>query len=247
MNFLNVDLSKTYDSPEFTGSDPIARATWFCLSCYCARLENGGRILGCKTWGERRWPQTAKVFKPEVDAAVESGLLEWDANDLIVLFYPADQEAALHRKQNGGKTGMKSRWGKKPDNLVNSTSDNLVMRERKGKEKERNSNQSDTTVKESVQIDIPKPEIKKIQVKGYAEISDTANCPIDLASSITGDFSDRARGYWRVVLDRIGSASFRSQLNTLWGECNAGERPANPAACLNIKFKKILTGSGRTA
>ena len=67
MNWINIETT-TLDSEEFVGSEPINRATWLCLFRFCAGQENGGVIVGCKSWADRKWQQLARVTQPEVFA-----------------------------------------------------------------------------------------------------------------------------------------------------------------------------------
>jgi uncharacterized protein YdaU (DUF1376 family) len=93
----------------------------------------------------------------------------------------------------------------------------------------------------------PEPERKpvavekkpRIEIKSDRDIFDTARDPVDLASALTGDWSDKGRSGWRRLLNIIGSDRFRSQLATTWSENKQGERADNPAAALTAKLKKM--------
>lgn len=106
MNWLNIETA-TLDSEAFVGSDPTARATWLCLLRYCAGQENGGRIVACKSWPDRKWQQLARVTKAEVEA--ESALWAWAGDDLTVWSYPAEKEAEVQHKRDAGKRGGTAR------------------------------------------------------------------------------------------------------------------------------------------
>lgn len=108
LTWLNIRLS-ALRSPEYIGSDPVARATWFNLVAYCAEQENGGRIVGAKKWKDRQWQQTCGVTLAEVDAAPH--LLKWDGDDIAVWNYPAEKEAEVRIKREAGHVGG-SRSGK---------------------------------------------------------------------------------------------------------------------------------------
>jgi hypothetical protein len=86
---------------------------------------------------------------------------------------------------------------------------------------------------------------KKTGITGYDEIMNPATDPVDVACRLTGEDNDRCRGYWRHALARIGVNHFRSQLSTLWGEIQAGERPANPGACLTAKLKAVMAAKAK--
>jgi hypothetical protein len=102
MNWLNI-YTPILRSPEFIGSDPVARATWLSLLAYCVEQENGGVIQGCAGWKDRQWQQTCGVTRKEIDAANE--LCEWADDDLRVIFYPHDKEREVKAKRNGGRRG----------------------------------------------------------------------------------------------------------------------------------------------
>lgn len=105
MNWLNI-YTPILRSPEFIGSDPVARATWLSLLAYCVEQENGGLIQGCAGWKDRQWQQTCGVTRQEIDAANE--LCEWADDDLRVIFYPHDKEREVKAKRNGGRRGGQS-------------------------------------------------------------------------------------------------------------------------------------------
>lgn len=105
MNWLNIETA-TLDSEKFIGSEPVARATWLCLLRYCAGQENGGVIIGCKTWGDRKWQQLARVTQQEVLG--ESPLWSWQGDDLYLWAYPADKETEVqHRRERARTNGQR--------------------------------------------------------------------------------------------------------------------------------------------
>lgn len=104
MNWLNIRLA-TLRAPEYIGSDPVARATWWNIVCYCAEQENGGKIIGAKKWKDRQWQQTCGVTLAEVDAA--GYLLKWEEDDLSVWNYPLEKEAEIRVKREAGHVGGK--------------------------------------------------------------------------------------------------------------------------------------------
>jgi hypothetical protein len=107
MNYLNLE-TRLLHAPEFIGSDPKARATWLNVSIFSAILENHGRIIGAKSWGNRQWQQSCGVTEREVLHA--SKLLTWDGDDLLIWAYPIEQESEVMRRRdvarsNGVKGG----------------------------------------------------------------------------------------------------------------------------------------------
>ncbi len=101
MDWLNLHIS-VIDSPEATLCDPVRRATWVWLLRFCIGQENGGRIIGCRSWGDTTWQQMARVRLREVNA--ESTLWSWEGDDLVIHFYPADKEAEVQSKRELART-----------------------------------------------------------------------------------------------------------------------------------------------
>ena len=111
MNWLNLPVALAR-SPEFIGSEPSQRSTWFSLLAYCAEQENGGVIPDCRAWKDRRWQQTAAVTVEEV--MNECDLFWWDGDSLSVAFYPAGREAQVIAGRVGGYKGGRPRKPKNP-------------------------------------------------------------------------------------------------------------------------------------
>jgi hypothetical protein len=106
MNWLNLDLAYAR-APEFTGSDPVERATWLCLLFLCAANENGGVLMGAGGWTDRQWQYAAGVTLIEVMAM--KNLVSWEGSDLCVWGYPKSQEATCRaNRDNARKGGLKS-------------------------------------------------------------------------------------------------------------------------------------------
>lgn len=213
MIYLNIKLS-TVRSSEYVGSDPASRGTWLSVSAFCADQENGGVIKNCKGWKSRVWEQLCGVTREEINAAPL--LLKWSGQDLVVFDYPEEQEQIMRAKRKGASAGGK----KRAENLAKqSLLDEMLIDPTKGVAGEPG---------------------RPLKVTGYADINDTRNDLVDVASAVTGDRSDMGRGYWRKALEKIGPEQFRAQLVTLWGEMNAGEKPKNPASALTAKIKKLV-------
>ena len=106
MNWLNI-YTPTLRSPDFIGSDPVARATWLYVMAYCCEQENGGRIVGARQWKDRRWQQACGVTAEEVETCAL--LMRWDGDDLILAAYPEAKEKEIKAKRVAGKKGGKLR------------------------------------------------------------------------------------------------------------------------------------------
>jgi len=102
MEWLNIH-APTLRAPEYIGSEPIARATWLNLMAYCCEQENGGRMVGAAQWKDRQWQQTCGVTKREVFNS--DPLIVVDGDDIVVWRYPAEKEAEVQAKREGGARG----------------------------------------------------------------------------------------------------------------------------------------------
>lgn len=174
MEFLNLHAS-VLDSPEVVGAEPIDRGTWLMLLRYCAGQENGGVILACRAWKDRKWQQLAKVTLAEVNRA--SDLWTWAGEDLHVRHYPITQELAVRAKRdiarsNGRRGGRPKENPEETDVGFPSVSKTEPApnpcekrKEREGKERE------GTTVQrggeEAAEPVIPVPKAAEMLVAAY--------------------------------------------------------------------------------
>ena len=107
MEWINIHVS-SLTSELFMRSDPVQRATWLCLLRYCVVQENGGTIKGVTSWPNRTWEQLCGVTKDEALAACLLWKIRGD--DLIIMFYPVEQETLIKLKRSGGRSGAIKRW-----------------------------------------------------------------------------------------------------------------------------------------
>lgn len=105
MRWLNIEIA-TLRCPAYIGAEPVERATWLSLLGYCADQENAGRIAGCKKWKDRQWQQVCGITQAE--AHTVSNLWTWDADDIVVSFYPIASEAIMQAKREAGRKGGKA-------------------------------------------------------------------------------------------------------------------------------------------
>jgi len=137
MDWLNLHAS-TLDSSEFIGAKPAQRSTWICLLRFCIGQENGGRIVGADSWGDRRWQQQVRVTLREIKDYCD--LWRVDGEDIEVNFYPAAKQKEVEAKRKAGKDTVAKRWGKHDsctDSSAISSADTEGERNEKGKEKEK--------------------------------------------------------------------------------------------------------------
>lgn len=121
MNWINIE-TKILRAPEFVGCEPQQRATWFNLLAYCVEQENGGVILQCNLWKDRRWQQTCGITIDEVLDACD--LWSWKKDSLAIWGYPIDKENEVRLKREGGQRGGKARAKNAADKAIadNATS-----------------------------------------------------------------------------------------------------------------------------
>lgn len=131
MEFLNLP-SQVTRTDEYADAEPVQRATWFSLLCYCASMENSGRIKDCRGWKSRKWEQMTGVTQEEVMSTCS--LYSWDGNDLVVCFYPLDAERKVQSRSTAGRLGgLKSGLtraarskNEAPENLLQATENTVA-------------------------------------------------------------------------------------------------------------------------
>lgn len=137
MDWLKLPLAVLRSEP-FIDADPTQRATWLSLLGYCADAENGGRIPNCRDWKCRKWQQLAGVLREEVHRSAH-GLYTWDDQDLVVGFYPHEQEAMVRASRENGRKGGRPRNPPvtPPDNQGGNPFDDLGKTEQSRAEESR--------------------------------------------------------------------------------------------------------------
>ena len=144
MNWINIH-TETLRGEEFIGAEPLERATWLNLLGWCCAQENDGIIRDCKSWGNRKWQQLCGITKDEVD--LSSDLYRFEGSNLVITFYPIEQQAAVKAKREAGKKGGRPRKSDTSKAIQNKDEkphgydmdnhkdkDTLNVKERKGKE-----------------------------------------------------------------------------------------------------------------
>jgi hypothetical protein len=144
MNWMNIHI-ETLRGSEFVGAEPVERATWISLMGWSCSQENSGRIKDCKTWTSRKWQQLCGITFDEVH--MQSELYTFEGDDLIVHFYPMDQQESIIAKRENGKKGGRPKKVVEPVALTQQDSKprgyvsvkpnanlDITIKERKGKE-----------------------------------------------------------------------------------------------------------------
>jgi len=153
MEYINIKLETVGDF-RYIGSKPVLRATWLNLLVYCAKQENSGIIVDCRSWGNDTWAQIAGLRRSEVHTP--SQLWSWEGDDLHVWGYPIQNQERVKTLRTtgrlGGKASGESRRSTEPEaNASPSAEPNALPNgqanlEQKGKEeKGKESNTTTTT------------------------------------------------------------------------------------------------------
>lgn len=137
MNWININTA-TLDSESFLGAEPSERATWLCLLRYCCGQENGGIIIGARSWKDRKWQQLVRVTIKEVLSSCD--LWTWDGDNLTVSFYPTDKETEVQTNRANGAKGGRPPKRNHPVNhpVIESETERFKIAETERKGKERN-------------------------------------------------------------------------------------------------------------
>jgi hypothetical protein len=110
MDWFPVDVKLT-TGPEWLRLDPALRGHWLALVSFCAMRENGGRIEGARWWTRTDWIRAAGVYQATIDRLVAEGLSRWeDDGALVLVHYPAENDALVRKRRAAGVKGAESRW-----------------------------------------------------------------------------------------------------------------------------------------
>lgn len=99
------------NSPEHLIADISEVGTWFRLHTYCGRLENHGRIKGCRLWTDRQWTVTMALSHDLIHR--ETKLWWWDGNDLVLNGYNQKCQDMFTDKRKRLEAARAKRWKQK--------------------------------------------------------------------------------------------------------------------------------------
>ena len=172
MNWVNIH-TETLRGEEYVGAEPSERATWLSLLGWCCAQENDGVIQDCKSWGSRKWQQLCGVTKEEVELASE--LYFFDGENLVVNFYPIEQQASVKAKRIAGRKGGRPKKTA-PENPIlheeekpHGLADGNHMGNHERNVKERKGKESNSKEKE---IHVDTPAIAWSSTDGWSGITD---------------------------------------------------------------------------
>jgi len=231
VKYLGI-LTSARTAPEFIGTEPVQRATWLCLMLFCAEHETGGVIVGCRSWGDRRWMQTCGVTKAEV--LVESTLFRFVGNDLVVWGYQVEYESGiLARRKAGRKGGLRS-----------------VEVRLKHKEEAMLQAQLERPFERKDRIGLDRIGFKSDGVSGvgsdkYEAIQDIPQSNLaQWAAEYCGDELSWVR-FYKAYIAKIGPEAFRAILAQFVGEIGAGEGCRNRGSAFVAKLKKAVSENSK--
>lgn len=104
---LHIPLLK---SDEFSEAEPWEVGVWLRLMAYCCDQENGGKILGCSDWSEKKWLITCGVEKEDLQKP--SQLWTWAVAQPGVLWvhsYPGSVEDRVRKARYAAQKGGQSK------------------------------------------------------------------------------------------------------------------------------------------
>lgn len=143
---LHIPLLK---SDEFLDAELWEIGVWIRLMCYCCEQENGGKILGCSDWSDKKWLLACSIQKSDLERP--SKLWTWASAQPGVLWvhsYPGSVEDQVRKNRYAGKKGgsrtskvkeasarENGQKGGRPVRYGNSNNPSITQRKGKGKDK----------------------------------------------------------------------------------------------------------------
>ena len=95
-----------------------ARGAWVSVLVYASDIESD-TIVGARAWNDRAWAAATGIDAANVACAVESGLLRWNGDDLIVMGFDYEGLASVKAHRKSGKRGGRPRTKQKPNGYPN--------------------------------------------------------------------------------------------------------------------------------
>ena len=133
MRFFPVECA-TVTGTDFSCATFEQQGQWLNLMTYCAGQENGGRIEGASELPEVFFQRSLAMRKEEFES--ECPLWIWDGQDLVVKFYPLQNQEKCQTLRESGRKGGRSRAAKakaeklganaQADAQANASTDNII-------------------------------------------------------------------------------------------------------------------------
>ena len=109
MRFFPVECA-TVTGTDFSCATFEQQGQWLNLLTYCAGQENGGRIEGAAELPAVFFQRSLAMSKKEFES--ECPLWTWDGPDLVVKFYPLQNQEKCEALRESGRKGGKTRAAK---------------------------------------------------------------------------------------------------------------------------------------
>ncbi len=129
MRFFPVECA-TVTGTDFSCATFEQQGQWLNLMTYCASQENGGRIEGAAELPEVFFQRSLAMRKEELES--ECPLWTWDGQDLVVKFYPLENQEKCQTLRENGRRGGRKRVAKakaekqEANAQANASTDNIV-------------------------------------------------------------------------------------------------------------------------
>lgn len=114
MKYLNLETGLLTKAEVMQAENPQLGG-YFRLLLWCAVHETGGRISEARSWSSRQVSLAAGFSSVRwLDRLVDASLADWDGNDLVLRWYPREQEDTYRQKcevarENGRLGGRRPR------------------------------------------------------------------------------------------------------------------------------------------
>ena len=109
MRYFPVECASV-TGPAFSCASFEQQGQWLNLLTYCAGQENGGRIEGAAELPAVFFQRSLAMSKKEFES--ECPLWTWDGQDLVVKFYPLQNQEKCQTLRESGRKGGRSRAAK---------------------------------------------------------------------------------------------------------------------------------------
>lgn len=107
MNWLNIRIADLR-SEAFIHATNSQKGQWLELCAYCCTQNNSGRIHNCKNWSPTTWIKITGTETPDPKCP----LWHWNRDDLLIAFYPAQQQLEYMNRAGSAREANRSRWAK---------------------------------------------------------------------------------------------------------------------------------------
>lgn len=102
LGWVKLDAAKTQELIAGNTAEDVRRA--LCLLLYCAKMENGGVIQGCASWGRGKWMRLVGCYPIKQGYDVD-GLWHWQGENLVSEWYDVKSEHRVRELRARGKKG----------------------------------------------------------------------------------------------------------------------------------------------